>query len=284
MIIMKNSLKFPLTVCLLIALTGCSSYRTNTDISFSSTLLSGQKPAMPVDAEVPADQITYLGWVDARVVKPSYFHDAATKEQANIVLAEQAKKLGADAVINVNYKRGINMATLPKLDARGQAVRINAWHIGEPDPSVVMAEHAYTSPTLTLPNNGNTHSKPVIDLNAKAAQTAPSLTTTSVDLTAIVPLTATATIPAAASVTSATTAVNTIPNAANTATTPSMADPMGIDKGEQVNSLNIMLANAKFLQAKAKEHKDKDMYKSASRLVHQIENHMLEYTDAFPNQ
>lgn len=184
------------------------------------------------------------------------------------MLAEQAKKLGADAVINVSYKRGINMATLPKLDARGQAVRINAWHIGEPDPAVVMAEHAHIPPTLTLPNNGNTHSKPVIDLNAKAAQTAPSLAPTSVDSTAIVPLTAAA----------------TTPNAANTATQPSMADPMGIDKGEQVNSLNIMLANAKFLQAKAKEHKDKDMYKSASRLVHQLENHMLEYTDAFPNQ
>ena len=43
----------------------------------------------------------------------------------NIVLAEKALALDADAVINVTYKRGIGMANWGYMKGEGEAVKIN---------------------------------------------------------------------------------------------------------------------------------------------------------------
>ncbi|MCG3683301.1 hypothetical protein [Aliarcobacter butzleri] len=43
------------------------------------------------------------------------------REQANFVLAEQAKKLDANAVRNVKYSSGIGLMTWGYMDAKGDA-------------------------------------------------------------------------------------------------------------------------------------------------------------------
>ena len=51
-----------------------------------------------------------LGKVEAEAKKLTIFHTKPKKEQINIILSENAKKLGADAVINVTYKKGDSCA------------------------------------------------------------------------------------------------------------------------------------------------------------------------------
>ncbi|WP_419675565.1 hypothetical protein ACN2CX_07015 [Aliarcobacter butzleri] len=53
--------------------------------------------------------------------KNNSFHKDPTKEQANFVLAEQAKKLDANAVRNVKYSSGIGLMTWGYMDAKGDA-------------------------------------------------------------------------------------------------------------------------------------------------------------------
>lgn len=111
-------------IMLMVALgSGCSLYTTNTDITFTSTSLLDQEPAIHVgDITETPDKLTFLGSIVATVKKPNPFDDNPTIAQANIVLAHQAVKMGADAVIHVKYKTGI---TEGRLDATGQAVKIN---------------------------------------------------------------------------------------------------------------------------------------------------------------
>lgn len=132
-------LKSRMAVVLLVTsiCSACSTYKTNTDLTFDSVWLSGQVPAVYVgEIENTADQLTFLGWVDAQVNRPSIMHEEPTKEQADIVLAYQAKQLGADAVTHVTYKRGV----LTEMIARGQAVIINSGN--RPQPPSLLPEEA----------------------------------------------------------------------------------------------------------------------------------------------
>ena len=235
-----------LTVSLVIFFSACSTYTSNSDVSFPSIHLSGQKPSLPVVDAAPADQVTYLGWVEAEVRSPSYFHQKPSKEQVNIILAKKAEALQADAVIHVDYKPGITMSTRAKLTGHGQAVRINAWHIGEPDPAVVMAEHKTE------------------DLREKEELllTAPEIAARAVDQPETLPATPVTISP-----------LLTKPDT-------------DIEKSDVTknNALNKMLKNAEFLKQHAKINKDRSMYKAASRLTQQIENYILEYTNGFPEK
>lgn len=103
---------------------GCASYRTNSDISFEST--SGTETATKVEIlESGLEKGGYevIGPVEAVVKKLTVFHKDPTKEQVNVVLAEKASKLNADAVINVKYKSGVGMTTWGYMEGKGEAVK-----------------------------------------------------------------------------------------------------------------------------------------------------------------
>jgi hypothetical protein len=63
-----------------------------------------------------------VGPIEARVTAGAAWNKARTVEDANSKLREVALKRGANAVINVTYKRGISMTSWKALTAYGTAV------------------------------------------------------------------------------------------------------------------------------------------------------------------
>lgn len=75
--------------------------------------------------EGPLDQpYTSLGPVKAKVGAKTAFSKAPTNDAVNVKLREQAAKMGATAVINVEYTRGISAMSWKALTAAGEAVVI----------------------------------------------------------------------------------------------------------------------------------------------------------------
>ncbi len=104
----------------LLCLVGCSAYKTNSELSFLKRYPS-QEPDIHIGkVDVGNEELDYLCWIDAKVSKPHMLATAPTEAQVNLVLAELAKPLQADAVTFVTYKRGLAGQTI---EARGQAVR-----------------------------------------------------------------------------------------------------------------------------------------------------------------
>lgn len=120
-------IRLPALLLAFALLAACSTYKSNSELTFETIELNEYKPVIPVgDLDVTADQLTYLGWLEAEVTKPSILHDDPTERQAAIVLGYLAQKeKGADAVIHVSYKLGGNLSPLTRIKARGQAVKIN---------------------------------------------------------------------------------------------------------------------------------------------------------------
>jgi hypothetical protein len=112
-----------LIVCLFALLSGCSTYKSNSSITFESANERLDKPVIYVgELTEEANEFSYVGWIDAKVSKANVFSDKPTKAMADRVLAYLAKQRGAHAVTYVTYKYGIFGA----IEARGQAVRVNS--------------------------------------------------------------------------------------------------------------------------------------------------------------
>ena len=62
------------------------------------------------------------GEIAAKVSKGSVFSKSPTIEDVNFKLQEEASKLGANAVINVTYNRGMSLMSYEVLKAVGTAV------------------------------------------------------------------------------------------------------------------------------------------------------------------
>ena len=112
-------IKAVLTLTVFMVLSACSTYKTNTEVTFESST-TRQKPEVFVGQELESYKLDYLGWVEAEVRRPTVFHKRATPEQADIVLARLAKNLGAQGVFFVTY----DFDLFGTLHAKGQAVRI----------------------------------------------------------------------------------------------------------------------------------------------------------------
>ncbi len=253
--------------CTILLLSACSTYHSNSEFEFDSVHLSGQKPALPIVKKLPADQITYLGWVEAEVYSPSLFHEAPSQEQVNIVIADKAQRLQADAIMHVEYKDGFTMSAKARLVARGQAVRINAWHVGEDDPNVVMADNSNVravDPFLTA-------------LEAAAIETEQQDNAKQESTQAVTPQTATAPTPKA--------------SASNLDAKPAQGSLLTQNHAKSIDQADLQAQTLSLYQIRheaseikniAKKHQDKALYKSSSALMHLIDQHILEYTDNFP--
>jgi len=82
------------------------------------------------DIEIHAGEITrphkVIGEIKARVGAATIFSTTPTIEDVNFKLREEAIKKGANAVINVKYKRGISVTSWKALTASGMAVFIES--------------------------------------------------------------------------------------------------------------------------------------------------------------
>ena len=84
----------------------CAAYRTNSEVSFETTnIFEPDNNKIISNNSLPDRKHVSLCSVSAEVKKLTLFHKNPTKEQVDIVLAEKAKRLGADAIVNVTYKK-----------------------------------------------------------------------------------------------------------------------------------------------------------------------------------
>ena len=110
----------------MVLMSGCASYRTNTGVDISAPeAKQALTEVIILETGLPEDSYTSLGEVKATVKKLTAFHKNPTKEQVNIALAEKAKRLGADTVINTKYQSGVGFTTWGYINAIGQAVKKN---------------------------------------------------------------------------------------------------------------------------------------------------------------
>jgi hypothetical protein len=118
-----------LSLCIAIiavtAMTGCASYRTDSNISSEPTPAASSKTTVLILEGVPDKKYKELGPVEVSVKKLTVFHKDPTKEQANEALVEKAKVIGADAVIKVTYKTGIGFTTWGYMDAMGTGIKFS---------------------------------------------------------------------------------------------------------------------------------------------------------------
>ena len=120
---MKKSL---VVVISLMIISGCASYRTDSGIDLNSIeVQNAVKEIEILESSLPNGSYQSLGEVEAMVKKLTAFHKSPTKEQVNIALAEEVRKLGGNAAINVKYKSGVGFDTWGYLEAKGEAVKKN---------------------------------------------------------------------------------------------------------------------------------------------------------------
>lgn len=118
-------MKLPLffAVIAISVLSGCASYRTDSNITAESTPVVASKNNVLIMEGVPNKKYKELGVVEVSVKKLTIFHKDPTKEQANEALIEKAKAIGADAVIKVTYESGVGFTTWGYMDAKGTGVK-----------------------------------------------------------------------------------------------------------------------------------------------------------------
>ena len=75
-----------------------------------------------IHADGIGQQYKALGEITAKVSKGSLLSKSPTIEDVNFKLQEEASKMGANAVINVKYSRGMSLMSYEVLKAVGLAV------------------------------------------------------------------------------------------------------------------------------------------------------------------
>jgi len=107
-----------------ILISGCASYRTNSEIEFASIYVPViQSKVVISESSLSEKKYTKLGPVVAEVKKLSLFHKDPTKDQVNYVLLVKAEELKADAVVDVKYDSGIGVWTWGYMSGEGTAVK-----------------------------------------------------------------------------------------------------------------------------------------------------------------
>ncbi len=116
--------KYGFATLMVLMMAGCATYRTNSDISFDSTIIDAPKTVVIITiGTIGHRKYKEIGEIEAKVKKSMAYHPDPTEEQANVVLSEKAKRLGADAVINVTYESKKSYTSWGVITARGIAVK-----------------------------------------------------------------------------------------------------------------------------------------------------------------
>ena len=257
MINRQKILFLSLLLLFIVANTGCSTYTTNTDITFASTTLIGQEPEIYVgDITETADKLTFLGAVEAIVKKPNIFDEDPTPKQADIVLAHLGKEKGADAVIHVEYKYGIANG---RITATGQAVKINTTNSyntkkGEVEKTL---EKFGLSADIPVQLNSPEKSEHVYELQRSIPHNLDDQARNE-KMIALAKALAKAEAKAEAEAESA----------------RSADEYAKIDAMADVDNISHMISSVEYLIKTAKEHDDEDIYKLASILKRMLQEHL----------
>ena len=116
--------KYGFATLVVLIMAGCAPYKTNSDISFDSTIIEAPKTLVIITrGTIGHRKYLEIGEIEAKVKKSKPYHPDPTEEQANVVLSEKAKRLGADAVINVTYESKKSYTSWGVITARGIAVK-----------------------------------------------------------------------------------------------------------------------------------------------------------------
>lgn len=116
--------KYGFVTLMVLMMAGCATYRTNSNISFDSTKIDVPKTVVIITTgTIGHRQYKEIGEIEAKVKKSMVYNPDPTEEQANVVLSEKAKRLGADAVINVTYESKKSFTSWGVITARGIAVK-----------------------------------------------------------------------------------------------------------------------------------------------------------------
>ena len=119
----QNNLSLIAAVIAATALSGCATYRTDSNITSEPGPAVSSKASVLILEGIPDKKYKELGPVEVSVKKLTAFHKDPTKEQANEALIEKARIIGADAVIKVTYESGIGFTTWGYIDAKGTGVK-----------------------------------------------------------------------------------------------------------------------------------------------------------------
>jgi len=116
--------KYGFVTLMVLMMAGCAPYKTNSDISFDSTKIDAPGTLVIITTgTIGHRKYQEIGEIEAKVKKSMAYHPDPTEEQANVVLSEKAKRLGADAVINVTYESKKSYTSWGVITARGIAVK-----------------------------------------------------------------------------------------------------------------------------------------------------------------
>ncbi len=107
------------------ALSGCATYRTDSNIPSQPTSAVSSKSNVLVLEGIPDRKYKEIGPIEVSIKKLTVFHKDPTKEQANEALVTKAKVIGADAVIKVTYTSGMGFTTWGYIDAKGMGVKLD---------------------------------------------------------------------------------------------------------------------------------------------------------------
>lgn len=114
---------------------GCATYRNSSNVSSPErTDYSQRTPVVIITEGTPQEKYTEIGPIEISIKKLTVFNADPTREQANDLLKEKARVIGADAVIHVRYESGIGMTTWGYMDAKGMGVKM------DPTPIAPVAE------------------------------------------------------------------------------------------------------------------------------------------------
>lgn len=122
-----NHGKLPVLGIALVAVlaSGCAAYRTTSNIPAEAAPRLTQTTEVIISEDLlPDRRYEELGRIEVSVKKLTLFHRNPTRAQANQALAEKARIMGADAVIDVRYRSGIGFTTWGYMDARGIGVKL----------------------------------------------------------------------------------------------------------------------------------------------------------------
>jgi len=112
----------------IISLASCASYRVDSNLPPLSSVNNNTQNKEVLVYErgtLPKEKFKDLKQIEVTVKKLTVFHTDPTKAQANEELKTIANSIGADAVVNVEYKSGIGWFTWGYIDASGMAVKFS---------------------------------------------------------------------------------------------------------------------------------------------------------------
>jgi hypothetical protein len=96
----------------------------------SAASVSVRVEDIDVFAGEPGRPYRVVGPLKTRVTAATVFSKTPTVEDVNLKIREQAVRLGANAVINVNYSRGVSATSWKALTAEGTAVVVDGVGLG----------------------------------------------------------------------------------------------------------------------------------------------------------